>query len=696
MTPTATLDTPASALDDFLAPPAPEPPPSTLHLDTLPPASATVGYGELGTGGSLGYEGKTVTVQRTAYSHALSTHPPARVRWELDGEWKTFRCQVALNGDVPTGRSHADFQVYADGRRVAEEYRVSAGAPPRALQADITGARTLELVATTTRWASSHAVWLNPELDRAAPAADVPLLDCLQRVHIHPPAAPIVARRCIATVVSPGFEALLDDLLGSVVANAGCPDARLVVFAVDPDAACRRIAARYGAEVVECTRKAHVNATVKSVMYSTPRVIDAEQFICLDADMLVLDDLDPVFAAIDACAPGAILACREANGFHYDDVEHAVMSVYGGRPGDLARIMGRDGGEGRDRLVVNDGIFAGSRGALQALDSLLREWRGAPRWVDERKDIWWRNQAVFNLAIAHLRCGVELDAVYNVQMNNQEVEMAWEDGRAAARWQGRRARVLHFNGLGRHKCPEWRGLFARAGDPVTGAGGGDGYAAFVAALRGWVGRYGQRALAWSFYGTADGLNGKVRDPGTFPLFGLLHYLVKSNGCARVLETGTARGVSAACLASAVAHRRGAVVVTVDREAFAQRDDLWAALPPAARGCIQPRTGDSLEELDAAIERGERYDAALLDSLHEEEYVYAEFQRAVQLVCPGGLILFHDAFLPGATVDRALLRIEADGYNVTRLWGAECGFAEDDGQGFALVVNRRRAGAGAPQ
>jgi hypothetical protein len=48
------------------------------------------------------------------------------------------------------------------------------------------------------------------------------------------------------------------------------------------------------------------------------------------------------------------------------------------------------------------------------------------------------------------------------------------------------------------------------------------------------------------------------------------------------------------------------------------------------------------------------------------------------------------------VDRALLRIEADGYNVTRLWGAECGFAEDDGQGFALVVNRRRAGAGAPQ
>ena len=33
-------------------------------------------------------------------------------------------------------------------------------------------------------------------------------------------------------------------------------------------------------------------------------------------------------------------------------------------------------------------------------------------------------------------------------------------------------------------------------------------------------------------------------------FANLHYLVRSNGCVRVIEAGTARGVSAACLASA--------------------------------------------------------------------------------------------------------------------------------------------------
>ena len=40
----------------------------------------------------------------------------------------------------------------------------------------------------------------------------------------------------------------------------------------------------------------------------------------------------------------------------------------------------------------------------------------------------------------------------------------------------------------------------------------------------------------------------------FPLLAALHYLIRSNGVVRVIETGTARGVSAACLASAVAHR----------------------------------------------------------------------------------------------------------------------------------------------
>jgi hypothetical protein len=76
-------------------------------------------------------------------------------------------------------------------------------------------------------------------------------------------------------------------------------------------------------------------------------------------------------------------------------------------------------------------------------------------------------------------------------------------------------------------------------------------------------------------------------------------------------------------------------------------------------------------------------------VHTEEHVWAEFQLAQALVCPGGLILIHDAIYPQGTVAAALQRIEDAGYNVVRLWVAESGVAEDDRLGLALIENRLR-------
>ncbi len=665
-----------------------------MYLDGLKLLNAQVGYGSAGLHGSLGYEDKQVTVRGTHYAHALSAHAPSRLIFELGHRFAGFHCHVALNDDVPAGRAHADFALVADGRQVALESYVRAGEPPRAMSADITGAERLEMLVTTRTWEFCHAVWLDPyvtETPVGHPARPASLLDCLGRAEIELPAVAPRAARCIATVVSPGFEHLLDDMLGSLVAYGGCPDALLVVFGVEAGDECRRVAEKYGATFIPCAKRAHINSTVKSVLYTAARVVDASHFVCLDADMLVLGDLRPVFGALEACTEGTILACREANGPAFSNLEQALCSVYGGRASDLAKLVGQNlDGEGAYPLVVNDGLFAAGKTALLALDGLIRGWPRAPAWVDERHDIWWRNQFVFNLALAHLRCGVELDPVYNVQLNSQDVELNYTDGRARALWRGRRARVLHFNGLGRNKCAESRGGFARVAEPlVARGGGGDNYAAFLEALRAWIGRFGMGALAWSFYGTTDASGARVGDSSTLPLFAMLHYLVRANGCVRVLETGTARGVSAACLASAVAHRHGGRVVTFDPADYPLREELWAALPDEMRACLDFRCTGSLEGMAACIEAGESFDAALLDSLHEEEHVWAEFQLASQLVCPGGLILIHDVLTLNSTVEPALRRIEAAGYGVTRLLTAESGEAEDDRLGLALIENRRK-------
>ena len=197
-------------------------------------------------------------------------------------------------------------------------------------------------------------------------------------------------------------------------------------------------------------------------------------------------------------------------------------------------------------------------------------------------------------------------------------------------------------------------------------------------------------MAWSFYGTTDGKQARIADAQVFPLLATLHYLIRSNGVVRVIETGTARGVSAACLASAVAHRSGGRVVTLDPFPHEDRLELWAGLPDQITRLHRTTHAlDSIEGLRAAIDAGERYEAALLDSVHTEEHVWAEFELAAQVVCPGGLILIHDARYRHGTVDRALQRIEAAGYNVVRLWCAEDGVAEDDHLGLAVIENRRR-------
>lgn len=664
---------------------------SGMFLDSLTPVEVKVGYGALGLGGDLGYEGKAVSVGRHGYAHALSTHPPARLVFDLGRRFEWFRTEVALNDDVEPGASHADFVVSADGRPVAAARRVAAGEPPSALEASVAGASRLELSVSTTRWHHSHAVWLDPQL--GVPARREVLRDCLSRAEIELPAPAPPARRCVATVVSPGFDGMLDDMLGSLRAHGNCHDAALVVFAVDPDDACRRVAEKYDARLVECRRSAVVNPTVKSVLYSAARVVDAESFLCLDADMLVLGDLRPVFAALEACPPRSILACREANGEGETRLSKALAEVYAGKPADIARIAGRNRGEGNYPLVVNDGLYAANREAMLALDEVIRGWEGARAWVDERADVWWRNQFVFNLALARLGCGVELSPVYNVQLNSQDVEPSVRDGRARAVFRGREARVLHFNGSGRGKYPELRGRYAAAREPMRG-GGEDAYAIFLEALRGWLGPRGLDALAWSFYGSTDTRTARVADPSTLPLLALLHYLVRANGCVRVLETGTARGVSAACLASAVAHREGGRVVTFDPSPHPDAEELWAALPDRMRGCIEHRAEDSLSGLKAALDARERYEAALLDTLHTEEHVWAEFELASRLVCRGGLILIHDVTFAYGTVEAALRRIERAGYGVARLWTAEGGVREDDRLGLALIENRRVGGKGA--
>jgi predicted O-methyltransferase YrrM len=661
---------------------------SVSYLDATTPLQSHVGWGRLGTGGDLGYDGGRVTVGGIRYEHALSTHPPARVLYHLGGGAATLRCQVAINDDVPAGRSHADFAVVADGREIAHARRVLAGEPPRELVVDIAGVQMLELIVATASWDCAHAVWLDPQVDAVlGDGTPEAFLDCLGYAAIEPLPALGTTQRCIATVASPGFELLLDNMLGSVVANGGCTDALIVVFLLGGNPACERVIAKYRAVPIRCTPRRPLGRGSKAILYSVAQLVDAEQFLCLDADTVVLRELAPIFAATEACPAGSVLACREGNSRGYRNVADALGRAYGGEQEDFARILGQVGREPGYELVVNDGVFAGSRSALIALDATIRGMPGAGQWLDSRPHIGWRNQFIFNLALARLDCGVELDETNNIQLHTSDVDVDLDvaAARPSVRWQGRQVRIVHASATGRDKIPRLGNLYSSVSDPLAGPGDGDAYGKFLDALRAWIGCRGLLALEQSFYGTWEQPGSRVRDPSMMPVLALLHYLIRANGCVRVVETGTMNGVSAACIASALAHRRGGRVVSFDPFECPGRAELWASLPARMHAAIEPRSVDSIEGLRNALRAGEGYDAALLDSVHTEEHLWQEFELARRLVRGGGLILAHD-WRWAEGVQRALARIEGAGFGVVRLLGPG-GVEEDSGLGIALIENR---------
>lgn len=422
----------------------------SLALDEVDPVHAEVGYGDLGRHGWLGYEDARVIVAGIPYTSALSTHPPARLSFAVPTGCVRLRCQVALNDDVAGRGSHATFTVVADGRVAAEAKYVRAGAAPVPLVANLAGASALDLVVSTASWAYCHAVWLEPVLDMPdvawqSPGAVQVVSDPLLRADIAIPEVLSPAEQCIATVGSAGFEQWVDDLLGSVRAFAGCPDAHLVVFVLGDAPALEEVASRHEATVVRCRPRLALNPTSKAVLYAVASVIPAERFICLDADMLVLGRLDPLFGAIDACLPGSVLACGEGNDHGIPDLATALDVAYGGGPD--PPFFARESELGRYPLVINDGLLAGSSGAFGALDAELRRLDDAVRWLDERGDIRWRNQFAANVALARMTAAVELDPTWNVQLHVQDVDVHG----SRASWRGRDVRVLHFSGNAKHR-----------------------------------------------------------------------------------------------------------------------------------------------------------------------------------------------------------------------------------------------------
>jgi glycosyltransferase involved in cell wall biosynthesis len=292
-------------------------------------------------------------------------------------------------------------------------------------------------------------------VDPPAPEART-CIDCLGNVGISLPPLPARFDRCVAIVASESYADFLDGALLSLERFGGLGGVPRVVLVSAPAPRCEAIAARHGATVAACATMRGPGPWLKGALYSITHAISAKQYLCLDADVLVVDGLASLFEMHAALPRGRALVAAESSPQSIPDLRSALESLYLTAPAEAERLLAPYPDAASSRDVINDGVFVADFDALAAVDEILRDAAALRIWATARRDVWWRTKGALNVALAQARAITLLGGEYNVQLHVDPAVPCTVDGRPGAHSRGRRVRILHFNGRGKNLYSSWR------------------------------------------------------------------------------------------------------------------------------------------------------------------------------------------------------------------------------------------------
>ncbi len=290
----------------------------------------------------------------------------------------------------------------------------------------------------------------------AAPMREQSLIDCLGSTGFVRPAPPLRFERCVALVGGESCVEYLDGALTSLDRFGGIAEVPRVVFVEGHSPRCEAIATRHRAAVLRCGSVRGAGPWLKSALYSITHAVEAKQYLCMDADLLVLDTLAPLFEMHAALPAGQVLIGPEATRTPVTNLRQGLRTVYLATAAETDRLLAPYPGTDDEPTVVNDGVFVADFEALASVDETLRDAPFVRDWVTARRDVWWRTKAALNIALARARAITPLDSAYNAQLHIDPAISCAFGGRQGATWRGRPAKVLHFNGAGKNVYPAWR------------------------------------------------------------------------------------------------------------------------------------------------------------------------------------------------------------------------------------------------
>jgi alpha-galactosidase len=130
----------------------PNPPPTgSAYVSDVPWTSWTNGWGpperDRSNGEQGATDGHTITIGGVTYAKGVGVHAVSEIDVWVGGQCTSLRSDVGIDDEVGD-RGKVDFQVYADGAKVADSGPMTGAQPAQHVEADLSGAKFLRLVVT--------------------------------------------------------------------------------------------------------------------------------------------------------------------------------------------------------------------------------------------------------------------------------------------------------------------------------------------------------------------------------------------------------------------------------------------------------------------------------------------------------------------------------------------------------------------